>query len=121
MSNFNKMNDFANKKLLAHVHMQHNEELNEYEHRMKMLNTILCLKLREKYLYEREMALIKYQFDDGVDMHGQFVMEVKFMLIVGSILMALCQEYFVYVSPVYFLFVFYSLEWDLKLPEQYVC
>ena len=110
MSNFNKMNDFANKKLLAQVHMQHNEELNEYEHRMKMLNTILCLKLREKYLYEREMALIKYQLDDGVDMHGQFVMEVKFMLIVGSILMALCQEYFVYVSPVYFLFVFYSLE-----------
>ena len=106
------MNDFANKKLLAHVLMQHNEKLNEYEHRMKMLNTILCLKLREKYLYEREMAIIKYQLDDGVDMHGQFVMEVKFMLIVGSILMALAwqKEYFVYVSPVYFLFVFYSLE-----------
>ena len=111
MSNFNKMNDFANKKLLAHVNMQHNEELNEYEHRMKMLNTILRLKLREKYLYEREMALIKYELDDGVDMHGQFVMEVKFMLIVGSILLALWQkEYFVYLSPVYFLFVFYSLE-----------
>ena len=77
MSNFNKMNDFANKKLLAHVHMEHNEELNEYEHRVKMLNTILTLKLREKYYYEREMALIKYQVDDCVNMNKQFVMEVK--------------------------------------------
>ena len=112
MSNFNKMNDFANKRLLAHVHMQHKEELDEYEHRMKMLNTIICLKLREKYLYEREMALIKYQLNDGVDMHEQFVIEVKFVLIVGSILMALAwqKEYFVYVSPAYFLLVFFSLE-----------
>lgn len=116
MSHFNNINDCANTQLLTHAHEKHEEELYEHELRMKNLHSIICLQLREKSIHHSKMALIKQQIEDGAEMNREYITEVKFVLaivLVVSVLMALQSSgssLFFYLSPIYFLFVFYNLE-----------
>ena len=109
------MNDCANSKLLLHAYKIHEDEQLEHEMRMKSLQSIICLQLRERNIHQMKLEQMKQQIDEGSEMNRQYVEEVKFMLTIMSlvsILMALVwqKECFFYISPVYFLFVFYNLE-----------
>ena len=97
---------------------KHADELqiatNEHNEQLDTLHTILSLQLREKYMFEKQIMLIKEQLEEGSEEAKQFVYEVKFMLVLMSMLSVLISqrmEYFVYVSPLYFLFIFFTLEW----------
>lgn len=57
--------------------------------------------------------LIQGQLEEGSEESKQFVHEVKFMLVAMAMLSVLVSqrmEYFVHVSPLYFLFIFFTLE-----------
>ena len=107
------MNDNANKKLLLHAQEKQKEVLHEYDLRMKNVYSVLAQQLREKRTHQMELARIKHHMEKRGDMNKEYVEEVKFMLAtmsVVSILMALVwnKEWFLYISPVYFLFVLYN-------------
>ena len=115
---YNSQNNKVNKKLLLHAESKHTDELqivtNEHNEQLDTLHTILSLQLREKYMFEKQIMLIKEQLEEGSEEAKQFVYEVKFMLVLMSMLSVLVSqrmEYFVYVSPLYFLFIFFTLEW----------
>jgi len=114
---YNSQNNKANQKLLLHAESKHADELqivtNENNEQMDTLHTILSLQLREKYVFEKQIMLITEQLEEGSEEAKQFVYEVKFMLVLMSMLSVLVSqrmEYFVYVSPLYFLFIFFTLE-----------
>jgi len=114
---YNSQNNKANQKLLLHAESKHTDELqivtNENNEQMDTLHTILSLQLKEKYMFEKQIMLIKEQLEEGSEESKQFVHEVKFMLVLMSMLSVLVSqrmEYFVYVSPLYFLFIFFTLE-----------
>ena len=114
---YNSQNNKVNKKLLLHAESKHTDELqivtNEHNEQLDTLHTILSLQLREKYIFEKQIMLIKEQLEEGSEEAKQFVYEVKFMLVLMSMLSVLVSqrmEYFVYVSPLYFLFIFFTLE-----------
>ena len=114
---YKSQNNLANKKLLLHAESKHADELqiatNEHNEQLDTLHTILSLQLREKYMFEKQIMLIKEQLEEGSEESKQFVCEVKFMLVLMSMLSVLVSqrmEYFVYVSPLYFLFIFFTLE-----------
>ena len=74
---------------------------------------IRSLTLVEDNFAARLVKLIKEQLEEGSEEAKQFVYEVKFMLVLMSMLSVLVSqrmEYFVYVSPLYFLFIFFTLE-----------
>ena len=117
MSHFNDMNNCANRKLLAHANEKHQDGIREHKLRMKNLLSLMSLQLREKLVHQRELALIKLEMEDGSIeiMNAQYLEEIKFVLAslaILAVLMALVwkHEWFFFISPVYFLFLFWYLE-----------
>jgi hypothetical protein len=75
---------------LAHAHEKYLEELQEKELCINNLRNILRLQLRETHIRQREVALIEFQIESGMDRH--FFDELKFLMVFIpflSILMAL--------------------------------
>ena len=109
------MNDHANKKLLIQAHDKHQQELQECEMRTKHVYSVVAHQLREKRTHQRELALLKHQIEKASHADKEYMEEVKFMIAIMSlvsILMALLweKEWFLYISPVYFIIVFSNLE-----------
>ncbi|KAL7549207.1 hypothetical protein ACHAWF_012471 [Thalassiosira exigua] len=115
MSHFSFMDNAANKKLLIQANEKHKDDVQELELQLRTLHKIVSLQLKEKMTREKELALKNFGTEYGSKVDAEFVDEVKFMfttLAVVTVLMTLVwqNEWFFYIYPVYFLFVFYNLE-----------
>ena len=115
MSQFNEMNECANRKVLARTNEKNEETMRKMESSMKNLHHMLSLKLREKFIYQKELELLKLQFDDATQMNSEQIQEIKFVvtfLLICHLLMGFVwrQEWIFYISPVYFLFILFNLE-----------
>ena len=107
------MNDDANRKLLVLAAGKHSDKLREHELRMKNMHSVLVQQLRGKILCQREMGQLRLQLVES-DKSCQ-VDELKF-LVVALAMVTVCvalasqNEWFLYGAPLYFAFIFFSLE-----------
>ena len=114
MCNYNEMNDVANRKLLAHSAGKHREELREHELRMKNMHSVLVQQLRAKSICQNDLGQLRLQLDES-ERSGQYAEELKF-LVVALAMVTVCvalasqNEWFLYGAPLYFAFIFFSLE-----------
>lgn len=119
MSEYNHMNDTANRKLLSHAHEQHQIDLKEHDARISNLHSFISMHLRQKVILQRELALAKHRMEEDacVDMMNtsEKLEDVKlFMAILGvlAVLMALAfdkHEWFFLITPAYFVVVLLNL------------